>query len=195
IRCDAAQVLVTSGSQQAIDLIGRLLLDPGDEVMVEDPGYPGIRASLLGHGALVRPVPVDAEGLCIAQGAARWPKARMVVVTPSHQFPLGVRMSLARRLALLDWARSQRAWLVEDDYDGEFQYGTHRIPALCSLPHDERVIYVGTFSKTLHPGLRLVFIVLPPALVDAFACAKALSDRHSPGAEQDVLARFIAEGH
>ena len=195
IRCDASQVLVTSGSQQAIDLIGRLLLDPGDEVLVEDPGYPGIRASLLSHGAQVRPVPVDADGICVDDAAARWPAARLVVVTPSHQFPLGVRMSLPRRLALLDWARSQRAWLVEDDYDGEFQYGAHRIPALCSLPHDERVIYVGTFSKTLHPGLRLGFIVLPPALANAFACAKALADRHSPGAEQDVLARFIGEGH
>jgi len=195
IRCEPGQVLVTSGSQQAIDLIGRLLLDPGDEVLVEDPGYPGIRASLLSHGAQVRPVPVDAQGLCIAQGASRWPAARMVLVSPSHQFPLGVRMSLARRLALLDWARARHAWVVEDDYDGEFQYGTHRIAALCSLPHDARVLYIGTFSKTLHPGLRLGFIVLPLALVDAFANAKALTDRHSPGAVQDVLARFISEGH
>ena len=195
IRCDAGQVVITAGSQQALDLIARLLLDPGDEVLVEDPGYPGIRANLIAHGVLARPVPVDDEGLCIAHAAARWPQARLVVVTPTHQFPLGVRMSLARRSALLDWARTQRAWIVEDDYDGEFQYGTQRIPALCSMAHDARVLYVGTFSKSLVAGLRQGFVVLPDALVDAFARARALSDRHSPGATQDVLARFIEDGH
>ena len=195
VRCDAAQVLVTSGSQQAIDLVARLLLDPGDQVLVEDPGYGGIRASLASHGAQVRPVPVDGDGLCIDAASQRWPAARLAVVTPTHQYPLGQHMSLDRRLALIAWARGQGAWLVEDDYDGEFQYGPHRTPALCSLPHGGRVLYIGTFSKSLHPGLRLGFIVLPTGLLPAFAAAKALSDRHSPGETQAALARFITDGH
>jgi len=196
IHCDASQVMVCAGSQQALDLVARLLLDPGDEVLVEDPGYPGIRSALQGHGAQVRAVPLDGDGLEIDLAAQRWPAARLAVVTPTHQFPTGVRMGLRRRLALLDWARAgSNRWIVEDDYDGEFQYGAHRIPALTSLAPGERVLYVGTFSKTLHPGLRLGFIVMPHALAPAFAAARALADRHAAGEPQAVLARFITEGH
>lgn len=195
IRCEPGQVIVVSGSQQALDLIARLLLDPGDEALVEDPGYQGIHASLLAHGAVVRPAGLDADGLDIAAAAARWPQARIAFVTPTHAFPLGLHMGLPRRLALIEWARRTGGWIVEDDYDGEFQYGPHRIPALCSLPDARRVLYVGTFSKTLHPGLRLGFVVVPPSLAEAFASAKALTDRHSPGENQEVLARFIADGH
>ena len=124
-------------------VLGLYPANVGDEALVDDPGYPGIRASLAGHGVTVRPVPVDAEGLVVDHAAMQWSAARLAVVTPTSQFPTGVRMSLKRRLALLDWANIQRAWIVEDDYDGEFQYGTHRLPALCSLPHAERVLYVG----------------------------------------------------
>jgi GntR family transcriptional regulator / MocR family aminotransferase len=195
IRCDAAQIIVVSGSQQALDLVGRLLLDPGDEVLVEDPGYQGIRACLMGHGAVARPVPLDADGMDIGYAGHKWPQARMAVVTPSWQFPAGVHMGLGRRLAVLAWARQHHAWVVEDDYDGEFQYLPHRTPALSSLDESGSTIHIGTFSKSLHPGLRIGFIVAPDGLVDAFTAAKVLADRHNPALEQAVLAHFIADGH
>jgi GntR family transcriptional regulator/MocR family aminotransferase len=186
--------MVTTGSQQAIDLVCRLLLDEGDEVLVEDPGYLGIRANLVAHGAVLHGVSVDGEGLSVDAARAH-AKARLAIVTPTHQFPTGVTMSLGRRLSLIDWAAQRRGWIVEDDYDGEFQYGELGMPALCSIDRTGRVLYAGTFSKILHPGLRLGYLVLPDGLVDAFARAKAVVDRHSPGATQDVLARFIGEGH
>ena len=195
VRCAPGQVLITAGAQQGLDLVTRLLLDVGDQALIEDPGYGGTRAVLAAQGAIARPVRIDAEGLDIAHGAAQWPQARLAVVTPTHQFPLGVCMSLERRRALIDWARTSGGWIVEDDYDGEFQYGPHRSPALCSMAHDARVIYAGTFSKSLGGGLRIGFLVLPDALVDAFSRARALSDRQSPGALQEVLARFIADGY
>ena len=195
VRCDASQVVVVSGSQQGLDIVSRLLLDPGDPVWIEDPGYLGARGALRGAGARLVPVPVDAEGLMVSAGLSREPSARMVYVTPSHQFPLGVTMSLARRLALLDWVRRSGAWIVEDDYDSEFRYAGRPIAALQGLDFTGRVIYLGTFSKVLFPSLRLGYLILPPDLVDACTAARALLDHHSPVIDQAVLADFIAEGY
>lgn len=195
IVCSAEQVLVTTGSQQGIDLACRMLLDEGDEVFMEDPCYLGTRANLLAHAARIVPVPVDAEGMQIGEARQAFPRARFAIVTPTHQFPLGVTMSLTRRLQMIAWARQCGGWILEDDYGGEFQYGERGIPALCSIDTSGRVIYVGTLSKILHPGIRLGFLVLPPGLVDAFTRAKSIADRHCPGQTQDILARFITEGH
>jgi len=195
VRCDPAQVVVVSGSQQGLDIIARLLLDPGDDVWIEDPGYLGARGALLGAGARLTPVPVDQEGLVVAEGIGRQPRARLVYVSPSHQFPLGVTMSLARRLALLEWVRQSGAWVIEDDYDSEYRYSGRPIAALQGLDFTGRVIYLGTFSKVLFPALRLGYLILPPELVEPFSKARALVDRHSPLIDQAVLAEFIAEGH
>jgi GntR family transcriptional regulator / MocR family aminotransferase len=195
VRCEASQVVVVSGSQQGLDIMARLLLDPGDPVWLEDPGYLGARGAFLGAGARVCPVPVDGEGLMVSAGLARQPQARMVYVTPSHQFPLGVTMSLARRLALLEWVKRSGAWVIEDDYDSEFRYSGRPIASLQGLDFTGRVIYLGTFSKVLFPSLRLGYLILPPDLVEAFTNARALVDRHSPLMDQAVLADFIAEGH
>ncbi|QIN85306.1 aminotransferase class I/II-fold pyridoxal phosphate-dependent enzyme [Rubrobacter tropicus] len=195
VRCGPEQVIVVSGSQQALDLCARVLLDPGDAVWVEEPGYRGARAALLGAGATLVPVPVDAEGLDVGVGIGRDPDARLACVTPSHQYPLGVTMSLARRLELLRWAGRSSAWILEDDYDSEYRYSGRPLEALQGLDTEGRVIYVGTFSKVLFPSLRLGYLIVPPDLVDAFTAARELSDRQPPGMEQAVLAHFMAEGH
>jgi GntR family transcriptional regulator/MocR family aminotransferase len=195
VHCDPEQVLVLTGAQQGLDLIARILLDPGDRAWFEEPGYPGGRAALAGAGVLPTPVPVDRDGLDVAAGTACCPEARLVCVTPSHQYPLGVTMSLPRRLALLDWARRADAWVVEDDYDSEFRYAGRPLAALQGLDRDGRVIYLGTFSKVLFPALRLGYLVVPPDLVDAFTAARAITDRQSPTLTQAVLADFMAEGH
>jgi GntR family transcriptional regulator/MocR family aminotransferase len=195
VRCDPAQVVVVSGTQQGLDIMARLLLDPGDHVWIEDPGYLGARGAFLGADTRVVPVPVDDEGLMVSCGVARQPAARMVYVTPSHQFPIGVTMSLARRLALLEWVRRSNAWVIEDDYDSEFRYSGRPIAALQGLDFTGRVIYLGTFSKVLFPSLRLGYLILPPELVAPFTNARALVARHSPLIDQAVLADFIAEGH
>jgi len=188
-------VIVVAGSQQALDLVARVLLDPGDAVWVEEPGYAGAKGALAAAGARVVPVPVDAEGLDVAAGRERRPAARLAYVTPSHQYPLGMTMSLGRRLALLRWASDTGAWVVEDDYDSEYRYTGRPLAALQGLDTEGRVIYVGTFSKVLFPTLRLGYLVVPADLADAFARAKALTDHGSPVLEQAVAADFLTEGH
>ena len=192
VRCDAGQIVVVSGSQQALDLCARVLIDPGDDVAVENPGYLGARELFAASGARVHPVPVDRDGLVVS---ALPPQARLVYVTPSHQFPSGVSMSLARRLELLDWARQRQAVVVEDDYDSEYRYDGAPLPALQGLSADAGVVYAGTFSNVMFPGLRLGYLVLPPDLVEPFQRAKWLADRHSAQLEQAALTDFIREGH
>ena len=194
-RCGAEQILIVAGAQQGLELISRVALDPGDRVWMEDPGYPGARSALLGAGARIVPVPVDGEGLVVEWGARRARDARLAYVTPSHQYPLGVPMSLTRRLALLQWASRASAWVVEDDYDSEFRYGARPMPCLHGLDVDGRVIYVGSFSKTLFPALRLGFLIVPPDLQDGLVAARAAADQHPPVLDQTVLADFIVEGH
>ena len=195
VHCDPEQVLVITGSQQGIDLTARILLDPGDKAWIEDPGYRSAVAALRGAGVNLVPVPVDQSGLDVAAGSARCPDARLAYVTPSHQYPLGVTMSLSRRLALLDWAGRANAWVVEDDYDSEFRYAGRPLAALQGLDRDGRVIYLGTFSKVLFPSLRLGYLVVPPDLVDAFVAARAAIDRQTSTLMQAVVADFINEGH
>ena len=192
--CVADQVIVVAGAQHGLELISRVLLDPGDLALVEEPGYTGAHTALLGAGARIGHVRVDSQGLNVA-AARPADRARLVYVTPSHQFPLGVPMSLPRRLALLAWARAASAWVIEDDYDSEFRYGTRPIPCLHGLDVDGRVIYVGSFSKTLFPALRLGFLIVPPDVRDAVVGARRAGDIHSGLLDQAVLADFIAEGH
>lgn len=194
VHCDARQVVVVPGSQAALSLCSRLLLDPGDGIAIEDPGYPGAREAFQATGATLIPVPVDAEGIRLPEPTPP-DAARLVYTTPSHQFPTGVTMSIGRRLALLAWAREVGAWILEDDYDGEYRYGGRPLPASQGLDEDGRVIYIGTFSKVLAPGIRIGYIVAPPALVDAFVAARVRSDRGAPQLEQAALADLITDGH
>jgi GntR family transcriptional regulator/MocR family aminotransferase len=188
-------VFVVSGAQRAMDLLCHLLLDPGDEAWMEEPGYPGARSALVAAGARIHPVPIDADGLDVDAGARRGPQARLVYVTPSHQFPLGVPMSLPRRLALLKWASAAGAWVIEDDYDSEFRYGARPIPCLHGLDGDGRVVYVGSFSKTLFPSLRLGFMIVPHDLHDELLAVRRAGEVHPPRLDQAVLADFMLGGH
>ena len=195
VRCHAGQIIVTSGAQQALDLIFRLLLDPDDEVWIEDPGYPGAHYALRAAGARAVPVPVDAEGLDVASASALAPNAKLAYVTPSNQFPIGITMSQARREALLTWAAREGSWIIEDEYDAEYRYSGSPVASLRSLDSAGAVIYVGTFTKMLFNSLRLGFVVLPERVVDAFAAARSVCDRHPPTLDQAILAEFILEGY
>jgi GntR family transcriptional regulator/MocR family aminotransferase len=195
VRCDWRQVLVLSSTQQALDLTARLLLDEGESVWFEEPGYLGGRAALAGAGGRLVPVAVDGEGLVVERARAGAPAARLAYVTPSHQFPLGVTLSLPRRLQLIDWARRERSWVFEDDYDSEFRYTGHPLTALHGLDENGRVLYAGTFNKMLFPGVRLAFLVLPETLIEPFVSALGATSGSLPTLSQYVLADFLSEGH
>lgn len=191
--CDPAQILITAGAQAAFALIAQVLLQKNDLAVIEDPAYPNVRAALLARGARLLPVPVDEAGITISMFAKR--RAKLAYVTPSHQYPSGAVLSLERRFALLDWAAKHDAWVVEDDYDSEFNYTSRPQPALQGLGEGRRVIYVGTFSKVLSPALRIGYLVLPYALREAFEAAQQVTGG-SPGMLlQLALARFMERGH
>lgn len=192
--CTADEVVITSGSSSALDLCGRLLIEAGDEVLVEEPGFVEARWALRAAGARLVPVRVDAEGMCIEEGLRKAPKARLAVVTPSHQYPLGVVLSPRRRLALLDWAKSRNGWILEDDYNSEFRRQGNMIASLKSLDEDGRVIYLGTFSKLLFPSLRVGYIAASRSFVDIFARGRGRIDIHTPIMSQVVLAEFLRDG-
>jgi GntR family transcriptional regulator / MocR family aminotransferase len=195
VRADPEQIVVTAGTQQAIDIAIRVLLAPGDRVWVEDPGYFLTRRQLMLANAVLQPIPVDAEGLRVDVGIATAPRARAAFVTPSHQFPTGVVLSMARRLALIAWARKAGAFIVEDDYASEFRYSGRPLAALQGLDEGERVIYVGTLNKALFPGLRVGYAVVPEALLQAYVAARYLIDRQPPSLHQAVVAEFMREGY
>lgn len=194
VACEPEQIIITSGAQQALDLTARIFLAEKDTVWTEDPCYLEARNAFAAAGAKIISVPVDNEGFNLAAVTSA-KKPKLVYVTPSHQYPLGITMSLPRRLALIEWARAANAWIIEDDYNSEFRYSGRPLASLQGLDGGRRVIYIGTFSKTIFPSLRIGCLVVPPDLVDVFTSARALNDVHSPLIEQAILAEFIAEGH
>ena len=195
VRCDAQQILITTGSQQGLQICANVLLDAGAPVWIEDPGYPGARQACRTIGAELVPVPVDEEGLNVTAGIRLCGDARAVYITPSHQFPLGCTMSAARRLQLLSWASRSGAWIIEDDYDSEYRFGGRPLASLQGMDTDDRVIYVGTFSKVMFPSVRIGYVVIPKDLVPAFARVRDAFDTFSSMLYQVVLNDFIREGH
>lgn len=192
LRCDLDQIVIVNGSQQGLDLAARLILDPGDRFVIENPCYRMARQAFLGAGAAAIPIAVDGSGLRTELLAEA--EARLAYVTPSHQFPFGGVMPVSRRHQLLAWARQHDAWVIEDDYDSEYRYDISPVPPLHALEDGANVIYLGTISKTLSPTLRIGYLVVPPALQEVFAKAKQLADRHSPLMEQEALASLIENG-
>jgi GntR family transcriptional regulator/MocR family aminotransferase len=195
VRCNSQQIVIVSGAQQALDLLARLLLQEHDQVWMEDPGYFGASIAFGNVGAEIIPVPVDEEGLSVSAGERICPHARGVYLTPAHQFPLGMTMSLERRLAVLKWAKRTGAFVIEDDYDSEFRFQGKPVPSLQSLDNHSNVILIGTFSKTLFESLRLGYIVLPPSLVDCFLAFRYRTDFRDSNVDQAVLCEFILDGH
>ena len=195
VRCDASQVMVVAGSQQGLQIAARALLDPGDPVWIEEPGYPGAQRALAMAGAELVPLPIDSQGLDADSGLRRRPDARAAYVTPSHQYPLGVAMSASRRVKLLNWAAEASAWIFEDDYDSEFRFDSRPIASLQGVDESARVIYFGTLSKVMFPGLRIGYVVVPKDLVDAFRSVRAAMDIFPSALFQAALSDFIREGH
>jgi GntR family transcriptional regulator / MocR family aminotransferase len=195
VRCEPQQVMIVSGSQQALEISARVLLDPGDAAWLEEPGYWLARNVLTGSGCRLIPVPIDKEGLNVSAGIKLCRKARVAYVTPSHQYPLGVTMSASRRFQLLDWAQNSGSWIIEDDYDSEYRYENMPIASLQGLDHNSRVIYIGTFSKTLFPSLRLGYVVIPSDLVERFTAVRQAMDLSPSYLNQTVLNDFMREGH
>jgi GntR family transcriptional regulator/MocR family aminotransferase len=195
LHCEAEQIMIVSGSQQALEISARVLLDPGSKLWMEEPGYPMAREVFSLAGAQLIPVPVDQEGLDVAAGIKLCPKARAAYVTPSHQFPLGHTMSASRRMQLLDWAQRSGSWIIEDDYDSEYRYESLPIASVQGIDNNSRVIYIGTFSKVVFPSLRLGYVVVPPDLVDRFLGFRRIIDLSPVTLYQEVLADFIREGH
>ncbi len=195
VRCEAEQILVVSGSQAALRLAAAVLLSRGDRIAMEEPGYPGARATFAAGGARVIPVPVDDEGMSVSALWKRGARIRAAYVTPSHQYPLGMSMTAGRRFALLDWAVRRNAWILEDDYDSEYRYVSRPLGALQGIDGHDRVIYIGTFSKVLFPALRIGYLVMPPALRQQFIEAREAFDLFPPTLYQPVLAEFLRAGH
>jgi GntR family transcriptional regulator/MocR family aminotransferase len=195
VKCETSQIMIVSGSQQALDITARVLFDPGDAVWLEEPGYRLQRSVLTAAGCRLVPVPVDEEGMNVAAGIRTRRKARAAFVTPSHQYPLGSTMSASRRLQLLNWAQNSGSWIIEDDYDSEYRYESLPIASLHGLDVNQRVIYIGTFSKVLFASLRLGYIVIPPDLVERFVAVRHVLDIFPPYLYQEVLSDFINEGH